>query len=99
MKRKLPSEFLEQVTGGADSSNLELAYAVIPVIPTLSEPLKTQVRVAFAESLRLIWFVLLGVAGAGVLSLLLMREQEMADMTDDQWGMKEQKRPTDSGPA
>lgn len=99
LKRKLPSEFLEQVTGGADSSNLELAYAVIPVIPTLSEPLKTQVRVAFAESLRLIWFVLLGVAGAGVLSLLLMREQEMADMTDDQWGMKEQKRPTDSGPA
>ncbi|KAG8977222.1 hypothetical protein FRC05_002222 [Tulasnella sp. 425] len=99
LKRRLPSEFLEQVTGGADSSNLELAYAVIPVIPTLSEPLKTQVRVAFAESLRLIWFVLLGVAGAGVLSLLLMREQEMADMTDDQWGMKERERPTDGGPA
>lgn len=46
----------------------------------------------------MIWFVLLGVAGAGVLSLLLMREQEMADMTDDQWGMKERERPTDSGP-
>ncbi|KLO16819.1 iron permease [Schizopora paradoxa] len=67
--KKLPAEFLAQFPS---SSGTALAYSVIPVIATLDEPLRTTVREAFADSLRVFWFVLLGVGVAGLACALLM---------------------------
>ena len=39
---------------------MPFAYAVIPAIRAFEEPLHTQVQIAFAESIKLIWQVLAG---------------------------------------
>ena len=71
---------------------MALAYAIIPQISQLPEPLHDPVRNAFAESLRIIWQTMIGVSGAGLLSVLLMDEVEMRTDVDSQWAL-EDKRP------
>ena len=62
-----------------------MAYAAIPLLPSLPEPLQSQVRDAFAHSLRVLWEVMIGIAGLGLLTVLLMREVEMRSDIDKQW--------------
>lgn len=92
LKRKLPQEFLQELSGG-----VEIAFAVIPALPALPEPLRTEVRVAFAESLATIWKVLAGISAAGFLAVMLMREVPMPTFTDDQFGLREDAQGTDAG--
>ena len=66
-----------------------MAYSIIPVIPSLQEPLKTSVRVAFAESIRIFWFVLIGVAGAGLASALFMEGLPLQTTTDERWRLQD----------
>jgi hypothetical protein len=84
LTKRLPTDFVSQFPGGA-----EIAYAAIPVIGTLPEPLRTQVREAFASSLSVIWKVMIGVSGAGLLSLLLMKEIPMNMEMDEKYGLRE----------
>ncbi|KAL1947356.1 hypothetical protein VTO73DRAFT_14317 [Trametes versicolor] len=86
LKRKLPQAFLQTLDGGA-----EIAFAVIPALPHLDEPLRTEVREAFAESLATIWRVMAGVCAAGFVAVVLMREVPMPTYTDDQYGLQQQK--------
>ncbi|KAI0363641.1 iron permease [Pilatotrama ljubarskyi] len=81
----LPHAFTSQFPQG-----VQIAYAVIPTIKGLPEPLQNQVRAAFAHATRLIWRVMIGVSGAGLLSCLLMQEVELRmDSLDDKWGLKD----------
>ena len=82
LKKKLPAAFVAQFPGG-----VEIAYAAIPVIGTLPEPLRTQVRVAFADSIDVIWQVMVGVAGLGLFSVLLMKEIPMHTDKDETYGL------------
>jgi hypothetical protein len=50
------------------------------------------VQNAFADSLKILWFVLLGISAAGLLSSLLMKEVELQTMTDERWGLTDQGR-------
>ena len=84
LARNLPSDFVSQVPGG-----VSLAYALIPVIPTLEEPFKTEVRVAFASSLKVYWQVLTGIAGIGLLASLFMKGLPLHTEVDRQWAMEE----------
>jgi hypothetical protein len=63
--RRLPAEFINSIPEG-----VQVAYAVIPQIKHLHEPVQTIVRTAFAESVNVIWKVLLGFAAVGFLSNL-----------------------------
>lgn len=87
VRHRLPSSFLASFP-----DDIQIAYAVIPVIPTLPEPLKTEVKVAFAESIALIWRVMIGFAGLGLLSCMLMREVEMRKDMDESWALQERKK-------
>ena len=58
-------------------------------MPGLHEPLKTQVRGAFAASLDVLWEVMIGVAGAGLLASMLMKGLPLHTQVDDAWGMEE----------
>ncbi|KAI0742411.1 major facilitator superfamily domain-containing protein [Daedaleopsis nitida] len=78
LERTLPPEFNARFPAGA-----QIAYAAIPVIRTLPEPLQSRVRDAFAESLGAVWQTMIGVSGAGLLSVALMREVKMAELTDE----------------
>ncbi|KAJ3004101.1 hypothetical protein NUW54_g4970 [Trametes sanguinea] len=81
LKKKLPLEFLVRFPDG-----VEIAYAAIPLIPNLPEPLRTEVRNAFASSMSVVWKVMTGIAGAGFLTLFLMKELPMQTYTDTPCG-------------
>ncbi|KAJ7743512.1 iron permease [Mycena maculata] len=80
--KKLPQAFTALFPSGAD-----FAYAAIPSIRGLAEPLKTEVRVAFAESMAVIWRTMIGVSGAGLLTCLLLTEIPMVQHTDETYGL------------
>ncbi|KAG8971241.1 hypothetical protein FRC05_011340 [Tulasnella sp. 425] len=86
LKKKLPPVFLSMFPEGA-----EIAYAAIPHIPGLQEPIKTEVRAAFADSLKVAWLTMIGISGLGMLCALGMKELKMHEVTDEDWGMKETK--------
>jgi hypothetical protein len=80
LNRKLPAAFLSQFPQG-----IEVA---IPIIPMLSQPFKDQVRNAFAEALKVVWRVTLGIALAGFLCSLGMRQLRLHTNIDEEWGRK-----------
>ncbi|KAI0654613.1 iron permease [Cubamyces menziesii] len=82
--KNLPDAFRVQSPGG-----VQIAYAVIPAISSLPATLKDEVRAVFARATRLIWQVMIGVSGAGLLSVLLMREEKLRQDMDEQWGLRE----------
>ena len=86
LKRRLPPSFAAQFPAGA-----EVAYAAIPLIPTLDEPLQTEVRVAFAQAMAVVWKVLAGVAAAGTVTLVLLKEVPMHTVTDERFGLQEKR--------
>lgn len=89
LKKKLPSAFLAAYNGVGGA---EIAYSIIPVVPSLAEPLKDEVRVAFAQSVAVIWRVLIGTSAAGLLGVLFMKELRMHEETDEEWGIAERQK-------
>ncbi|KAH7927166.1 MFS general substrate transporter [Leucogyrophana mollusca] len=81
LKKRLPTTFTSEFPEGT-----AIAYSIIPVIYTLQEPLKTQVRVAFAESIRVIWRVFIGISGLGLLVSLPMKALPLHTAVDKNWG-------------
>lgn len=69
----------------------QLAYATIPKLEALPEALRSQVRNAFAGSLQIIWYVMLGISVLGLLSVLLMEEVAMKNTLNDDWGLQDVK--------
>ena len=84
LKNKLPAEFLAQFPQG-----VELAFAMIPSIPTLEQPLKDEVRKTFGEALKVVWQVVLGISIAGFLSSLGMRQLQLHTNIDQDWGRED----------
>ncbi|OJT05266.1 hypothetical protein TRAPUB_3930 [Trametes pubescens] len=79
--RELPTSFTSTLPKG-----VQVAYATIETISSLPEALKWEVRAAFARATQQIWFVMLGVAGAGFLSCFLLREVRMRGLEEeDNW--------------
>ena len=68
---------------------VSIAYSSIPVINSLEEPLRTQVREAFAQSIAVIWKVNIGIAGLGFLSSLAMKGLTLHTEVDDKWGLED----------
>ncbi|KAG6826989.1 hypothetical protein H0H92_013651 [Tricholoma furcatifolium] len=89
--KRLPAAFLDSLPQGGVS----IAYSAIPRIVTLEEPLRSEVREAFGDGIRVIWFVMIGVAGAGLLSTLLMKDVPMQAKMDKKWAMEEKKNVVD----
>jgi len=86
LRHRLPSSFVSSLSS---SSGVELSYSAIPLIPTLPEPLKEEVRVAFGESLKVLWKVLAGIAGVGGLVSLGMKGISLNTNVDERWGLEE----------
>nr|VWP00177.1 Polyketide synthase/peptide synthetase [Ganoderma boninense] len=84
LSHNLPASYLVTLP-----RNREFAYAIIPHIRRLPEPLKGQVREAFADGTRLVWWVMLGLSVAGLATCLLMREVEIKTSMDETWALQE----------
>ncbi len=67
---------------------VSIAYASIPVIKDLEEPLRSEVRRAFTDSIRVIYQVLIGIAGLGFLVSLPMKALPLHTQVDERWGME-----------
>ncbi|KAF7296868.1 MFS general substrate transporter [Mycena indigotica] len=80
----LPAEFLAQFPGGT-----QIAFTIIPSISSLSPELGGQVKHAFAEAFKLLWDVLAGLAGAGMLVSWLMKGLPLHAKVDEQWGRQD----------
>ncbi|EJD49574.1 MFS multidrug transporter [Auricularia subglabra TFB-10046 SS5] len=87
----LPEEFAFRFPGG-----VQIAYAAIPLVGRLEQPLKDQVRKAFSDSLRVLWFVLLGVSLLGAAISLLMKEVPMHTYTDEDFGLETKEKEKES---
>jgi len=86
LSKKLPGDFLAHVPGGISSD-----YSAIPLIKHLPEPLLTEVLHGFAESLRVIWLVLIPFGGVGFIAALCMKALPLESVTDEQWGIRPKK--------
>ena len=87
----LPPLFLDDFPKGA-----MIAYALIPQVPTVPQPLRKAVQDAFADSLRILWYVLIGITGVGFLSSLLMEGLPLHTKLDRDWAMPEGKAEGDN---
>lgn len=84
LQKELASDFLSQLPAGS-----EIAFAVISLICDLPEPTQSQVKLAFATSLKFIWQVLIGISGLGMLVSLLMKALPLHTSVDKDWGRKD----------
>ncbi|KAI0343447.1 MFS general substrate transporter [Trametopsis cervina] len=78
--QRLPAEFMAKFPEGVSA-----AYAIIPLIPTLEEETRNQVRFAFAESLIVVWQVLIGISGIGLVASLFMKGLPLHTDIDRKW--------------
>lgn len=53
----------------------------------LPEPLRSEVRTAFATSIRNIWYTCIGLSALGLLLALPSKGLELAIVTDENWGL------------
>lgn len=83
LSKNLPEAFLHQIGGNAGN-----ALAAIPSIKDLAEPLRHEVRVAFADSLKIVWQVMIGITAIGLLASLFMKQLSLTAETDEKWGLK-----------
>ncbi|OCH88842.1 MFS general substrate transporter [Obba rivulosa] len=79
----LPASFAQVNNGDG------LAYSLIPDIHSLPQPLKDEVRAAFAHSLRTLWIVLVAIAGLGLMASLLMKGLSLHAQRDERWAIKD----------
>ena len=84
LTKRLPAQFLDSIPGG-----VSITYALIPIISQLEEPTKSEVQDAFAESLVVLWEVMIGISALSLLTSLFMKSLPLHTETDKQWSMKE----------
>jgi len=77
----LPSSFLTQFPQG-----VEIAFEMIPIIPSLDQPLKDGVRNTFGAALKVVWQVVLGIAIAGIFCSIGMKQLELHTEINEDWG-------------
>ena len=83
LKRRLPASFTARFPPHQD-----LAYTAIPMIGSLPLAERVLVTQEFANALRVIWGVLAGVAMAGLVSCVGMREIRMSEELDERFALE-----------
>lgn len=81
---KLPAAYVAQLPSG-----VSFAYSAIPTLPSLAPELQLLVRQAFADSLKVMWLIMIGISGIGLVSVVFMKEIPMRSRVDEQWALKE----------
>ena len=69
-------------------SSASFAYTIVPEIKHFPEPLKSELRGAFADSISVLWQSMIGISGIGLLACLLMRNVPMRSEVDKSWGLE-----------
>lgn len=80
----MPASFLAKFPQG-----VEIAFETIPTIPSLEQPLKDAVRDTFGIALKVVWQLVLGVAIAGLLCGIGMKQLQLHTKIDEDWGRED----------
>jgi hypothetical protein len=91
LQNRLPADLLNLVPDGT-----ELAYAAIPLINGLPEPVRSEVRRAFAESIKVVWYVMAGIAGIGLLASLAMKGLPLHTSVNEEWVLNKERNSNES---
>lgn len=67
----------------------DVIYALIPAIHDMQEPLRTQVREAFGESLRPVWWCFTALIALGAVVSLAMKDVPMHEKVDQRWALED----------
>ncbi|KAI9442690.1 Mfs1.2 [Lactarius indigo] len=94
LKKNLPASFLAQFPHG-----VQLAFAAIPSIPTLEQPLKAEVQNTFGHALKVVWQAVLGISSAGFVASLGMRQLQLHTNIDEDWGREDIPIPIERRPS
>ncbi|KAF9461647.1 hypothetical protein BDZ94DRAFT_1167409, partial [Collybia nuda] len=86
LRSTLLSSFIQEFT-----SDVDITYVAIPLVQDLPEPLQSQCRQVFSNSLHLLWKILLVLCAVGLLSVSLQRDIDFHTKTDSRWGMADKK--------
>ncbi|KAJ7488107.1 iron permease [Mycena latifolia] len=86
LSKDLPASFK-----GAFPQGTQIAYAVIPLIPTLPADVAAETRQAFATALREMWQVMIGIGALGLVVSLAMKHMSLHSQTDEKWGVDAKK--------
>src|SRR6266852_783241 len=84
LKKKLHAFFLTLFPQG-----VQIAFGAIPVIPSLSQPLKDDVRNTFGDALKVVWQVVLGISIVGMLCNIGMKQLKLHTEIDKDWGVED----------
>jgi hypothetical protein len=76
LKNRLPTSFLTQFSQG-----VEIAFETIPIIPSLNQLLKDDVRNTFGIALKVVWQVVLGISIAGMLCNIGVKQLKLHTRT------------------
>ena len=89
LNHNLPQAFISELPSG-----VALAYAAIPVVASLEEPVRSEVRNAFGDGFATIWQVMAGIAGIGLISTVLMKALPLHTEVDERWGLQDKQSST-----
>ncbi|KAM0745895.1 iron permease [Meredithblackwellia eburnea MCA 4105] len=84
LRRRLPAAFLKDL-----GRTTGIVYAAVPSIPHLPEPVRTEVKKAYAGALSTLWLVMTGLAGIGLIAALFLQDIGLADEVDSDWGLND----------
>lgn len=90
LSKNLPTSFTSQFPQG-----VEIAFAAIPVVKELPEPIRSEVREAFAGSMSLIWLVMMGISVLGLFTVALLKEIPMTESTDETYALEARAKKAD----
>ncbi|KAF8322733.1 MFS general substrate transporter [Clavulina sp. PMI_390] len=82
LKARLSAEVLASFPHG-----VEMSYSIIPLVRQLPEPLKTQVREAFALSMANVWYTMAALAGVGFVASFFGKAYVLNNFMDEQYGL------------
>ncbi|KAM0753017.1 MFS general substrate transporter [Meredithblackwellia eburnea MCA 4105] len=86
LNSKVPAAFMDSL-----SHPSEVAFSAIPLIKDLSEPLRSEVRRAFSDSIHVIWYSCIGFALAGLIASFFMERIKLTTQTSEEYGLKDEK--------
>ncbi|KAJ7596369.1 Mfs1.2 [Mycena floridula] len=84
----LQNELSKRVPKGLVEASGDLTYAVITSIREMPEDARIELQNVFAESMRTLWLVMLGISAVGLVSSLMMEGLPLHTNTDEAWAME-----------
>ncbi|TFK39902.1 MFS general substrate transporter [Crucibulum laeve] len=92
LQEDLPRSLLTQYSDGA-----QIAYSIVPTIPGMAQPLKSEVQTAFVRGFRVLWIAIEIFCAVGILSIFVMKDIPLRKTVDKRWGLnREEKKVSDS---